>query len=156
MLAGIAEKDLIDLPGCPSVRTEVCLDANTIRRRGSQDRRFPVHFAGFEYQFQSIGTGRQANAPRGLICGPGLPLYPHAYAAIEHQLGVRVVNQGTPEIVALAPDYRARVKRVRLSKTGATVEIEMPESSEGQVFGKVLPRERPRGAHALRSLFRKW
>jgi Putative DNA-binding domain len=104
---------------------------------GSQDRRYPLHYAAYEYQFQTSGAGQQANAPRGLVCALGLPIYPHAYAAIEHQLGVRVANQGTPELVALAPDYRARVKKVRLSLTGATVEIEIPEGDEFQILGKV-------------------
>ena len=131
------------------------LDANMVRRRGSQDRRFPLHYAAYEYQFQTSGIGQQANVPRGLVWAPGLPLYAHAYAAIEHQLGIRVANQGTPEIVALVPDYRARVQRVRLSMTGATVEIETPEDDEVNDPRKGVPRECARPRHAPRSLLRQ-
>jgi hypothetical protein len=134
---GIVERGLINLPESPSVPMTVHLDVNMVRRRGSQDRRFPLHYAAYEYQFQTSGIGQQANVPRGLVWAPGLPLYAHAYAAIEHQLGIRVTNQGSPEIVALAPDYRARVEKVRLSMTGATVEIETPEGGEANVLGKV-------------------
>jgi hypothetical protein len=137
VLERIVEQGLMNLPESPSVPMTAYLDANMIRRRGSQDRRYPLHYAAYEYHFQTQGVGQQANAPRGLVCALGLPLYPHAYAAIEHQLGVRVANQGTPEIVALAPDYRARVKKVRLSMTGAAVEIETPEGDEAQIVGKV-------------------
>lgn len=137
VLEGIVEQGLMNLPECPSVPITAYLDANMIRRRGSQDRRYPLHYAAYEYQFQTSGGGQQANAPRGLVCALDLPLYPHAYAAIEDQLGVRVANQGSPEIVALVPDYRARVERVRLSMTGATVEIEIPEGDEAQILGKV-------------------
>lgn len=137
VLEGIVERGLINLRETPSVPMAAYLDVNMVRRRGSQDRRYPLHYAAYEYAFQTSGIGQQANAPRGLVCAPSLPLYPHVYAPIEHQLGVRVANQGTPEIVALAPDYRARVQRVRLSTTGASVEIETPEGDEANVLGKV-------------------
>jgi hypothetical protein len=137
VLERIVEPGLMNFPESPSVPTTADLDADMIRRRGSQDRRYPLLYAAYEYQLQTHRAGEQANAPRGLACGLGLPLYPYAYAAIEHELGVRVANQGTPEIVALAPDYRARVKKVRLSMTGAAVEIETPEGDDTQIVGKV-------------------
>jgi hypothetical protein len=47
-----------------------------IRRRGSQDRRYPLHYAAYEYQFQTQGVGQQANAPRGLVCASAFPFTP--------------------------------------------------------------------------------
>jgi hypothetical protein len=43
VLERIVEEGLIDLPECPSVPMTAYLDANMIRRRGSQDRRYPLH-----------------------------------------------------------------------------------------------------------------
>jgi Putative DNA-binding domain len=136
-LEGVVEKSTMSLPGTPSVEMNVYLDANTIRRHGSQDRRFPVRYAAYEYWFQVYNGGQRPNVPNGFVCSPGLPVYPHAYTAIEHQLGIRVINQGTYEVAALAPDYRARVKRVQLSGHGGTVEIETLESSGNDILGKV-------------------
>ena len=49
-----------------------------------------------------------------------------------------MLNQGSAEIVALAPEYRARVKKVRLSRTGATVEIDTSEGYSSEIVGKVF------------------
>jgi hypothetical protein len=136
VLEEIVEKDVLNLPDCPAASVTAYLDANMVRRCGSQDRRFPLNCAAYEYHFQPVGPGR-VNASNKFVCAPSLPLYPYAHIAIEHQLGVRIVNPGTPEIVALAPDYRARVKRVRLSTKGATVEIETAGNDDANILGKV-------------------
>jgi hypothetical protein len=51
------------------------------------------------------------------------------------------MNQGIPVIVALAPDYRARVKSVQLSGTGVIVEIETPYADEDDILGKVYQED---------------
>jgi hypothetical protein len=140
-LDGIVERGELNLPEIPPVRVSVYLDPIMVRRHGSQDRRYPVHYAAYEYYFQSSGGVLGANMPQGYACAPDLPLYPNFYAAIEHLVGVRVINQGIPVIVALAPDYRARVKRVQLSASGVTVEIETPAVDEDDILGKVFQED---------------
>ena len=147
VLEEIVEKDILNVPDCPAAPVTAYLDANMVRRRGSQDRRLPLNCAAYEFHFQPVGPGR-VNASNKPVCAAGLPLYPYAHVAIEHQLGVRIVNPGTPEVVALAPDYRARVKRVRLSTKGAAVEIEAAGSDDANILGKVYHENAHGRTHA--------
>ena len=137
MLEGILEREQLGLPEIPPVKVSAYLSPMMVRRHGSQERRFPIHYAAYEYHFQSSDGLQGGQVPQGYACAPSLPLYPNLYAAAEHLVGIPVINQGIPIIVALAPDYRARMKRVQLSGAGVTVEIETPGAGEGDLVGKV-------------------
>ena len=70
-LAEAVENGRLALPDVPPVEIKVYLDSNMVRRHGSQDRRFPIHYAAYEYQFQT--AGQRANVPNGFVYAPDLP-----------------------------------------------------------------------------------
>jgi hypothetical protein len=61
------------------------------------------------------------------------------YAAIQDVLGVTCPNQGArqSELVALAPDYRAKIECVRLMTFGISVEISVTNGSDVPIIGKL-------------------
>jgi hypothetical protein len=133
-LTRVIEEGRLYLPDGPEVELKPGLESTMVRWQGSQHQQFPIKYSATEYHF--IVPNIQTNLPLGRICRPGLPLYPHAYAAIAHRLGIRIANPNTTELIALAPDYRARVRKVSLSSSAATVFIEAMVGAGQQILGK--------------------
>jgi len=73
-LEGIVESEMLKLPDIPPVKVSVYLNPIMVRRYGSQDRRYPIHYAAYEYQFQSPGGLQGGQVPQGYACAPALPL----------------------------------------------------------------------------------
>jgi hypothetical protein len=135
ILEGVLSHRHLRLPAAPIVDLNASIQATMVSRHGSHDRRFAVGFPLYEYPFQ-IQPSHGVTVPRGYLCKRDLPLYPHAYAAIQDYLGFKIINQGTPELIALAPDYRARVAQVRLARSAIGVTIEAPEGGESSIIAK--------------------
>jgi hypothetical protein len=137
LLKNVVEQKHLKLPDLHPIAITAEGQSTRVQRWGSQHRGYPLAYAGREYRFR---IAESANVPRGFVCAPELPLYPHAYAAIEHVLGVRVVNQSASdcELIAIAPDYRARVRRVLLSSSEAKIEIDTVKEFEDGIVGKAF------------------
>jgi hypothetical protein len=138
VLTEIVKSGRLALPDLPMVPFSAVLQASMVQRHGSHGRRarrFPIEYSAYEFPFQ-VQPGVQVRPASGYICGLNVPLYPHTLAAIQDVLGFRVINEGTPELLALAPDYRARVKRVCISKSLVTVTVEVSDG-DSTIIGKV-------------------
>jgi len=79
-----------------------------------------------------------------LLHAVDLPVFPSTAAAIESYLGTRLgenSNQYSGVLAALVPDYRGRIKEIRIGTNSVQVEIEcLAGSSEGNLIGKLFVR----------------
>jgi hypothetical protein len=89
LLTELVESSRLSLPGTPDVSIRASLQHYGSRHgsHGSRARRFPIEFAAYEYPFQ-MQNGADARPASGYVCGLGVPLYPHAFAAIQDLLSL--------------------------------------------------------------------
>jgi Putative DNA-binding domain len=135
ILEHLLEETRLQLPDLPIIEMSASIQSTMVRRHGSHGGRLPIAFSAYEYSFH-VQTNNQVHPPHGYVCAVGLPLYPHAYAAIHGYLGVKILNQGTSELTVLAPDYRAKVASVRLAASAISVAIETQSANYDSIIGK--------------------
>ena len=138
-LLEVVRQGRLVLPERPEVSLPVSMTRSLVRRFGSRSiyrARFDTGYASLEYPFQITSTP-DGQIPTGPVCSLSAPLYPHVYAAIEDLLRVRIANQGSPDLFALAPDYRARVDQVDLGGPEIVVTIQTFDNQRSEMIGKI-------------------
>ena len=135
ILEHLLEENRLELPELPIIEMSASIQSTMVRHHGSHGGRFSTGFSAYEYSFH-LQPNNHAHPPHGYLCAVGLPLYPHAYAAIHDCLGVKILNQGTSELTVLAPDYRAKVTSVRLARSTISVAVETPGANYDSIIGK--------------------
>jgi hypothetical protein len=135
-LSRVVDERELHLPGMPSVPLSVTLDPSSAKTFwGSQNPRFPLYYPYHEYRFR-ISNEVRSVPPQRYLCSVDLPIYPTGQAAIEGELYARLGGFGAynGELVALVPDYRAKIQTVRLSTKGGEVHVQIPEGGREDVL----------------------
>lgn len=139
VLEGIVDEQRLGLPNLPSVPVSASLSPSSVRQVMSAERSYPVLYPFSEFRF-SVAQPNQAGAPHARLYSLDLPTYPQGNVAIENLLGVHLgdFSASNAALVALAPDYRAKIAQLRLSTKGLQVQIEcLSETKEENLIGKL-------------------
>jgi hypothetical protein len=139
VLEGIVNEQTLALPNLPKVPVTASLNRSSMRRVMSVDKRYPVSYPFFECRF-SLADQCQDYPPQGPLYLVDLPTYPRGDVAIKDLLKVHLgdISAYRGEMVALAPDYRAKLAEVRLSTKGLQARIEcLSQAEEEKLVGKL-------------------
>src|SRR3989442_3919974 len=140
VLRDLIETDSLCLPKLPKVPLTASMHPSlSIRFVTSAERGVPVQYPFAQFSF-NVSDSSKANPPQSTLYSVNLPTYPRGDLAIENLLNVHLGDWGayTGVLVALAPDYRARIAELRLSTKGLQVQIEcLSEKSEESLIGKL-------------------
>jgi len=137
----VVETAELSLPGLPPVRYPGRLLPYRCRQfRPSHYQAFPLLYPYFEYTLDSPDHP-SVSLPQGQLCLIDLPLYPSGKAAMDDILSVVSDRVGLGQLIALVPDYRARIAQLRLSTNGVQVEIDCSGTcTEENLLVKVYQR----------------
>lgn len=139
VFAKVVESNELSVPGVPVVPLEASLYPGSSRFCTSHGSWFPVRYPCVEYHW-SIASEFQGDLPQRTICSVNHPIYPGGREAIEDLLHVQLGGRSgrCGELIALAPDYRGRLREVRLSAGGVEVQIDCPPGADrSDLLGKV-------------------
>ena len=140
LVADLVKNNELCLPKQPKVALKVFLYPDSSKSFcDSGDRRFPVFYSFYEFRF-SVANEFKAHPPQRALLSLDSPLYPSAKEALEDLIFARLgsIYSEMGEFIVLAPDYRARIREIRLSTKGVEVSVECPMgSSEGDLVGKL-------------------
>jgi hypothetical protein len=143
VLSEIVERDCLRLPGLPEITIQVSMYPNSSKYfHHSGTRRFPLLFPYYEFNF-SIEQEYKGDSSREALHRVDLPLLPSGSAAIEHYFSARLGDDSSCSgvLVALVPDYRGRIKEIRLGTNSVGVEVVcMAGSSESDLIGKLYSK----------------
>ncbi len=140
VLLEMTEKDRLRLPGLPELEISASLHPNSSYYfLQSGTRRFPVFFPYYEYDF-SIEQNCKGQSPTAELHKVNLPLFPSGKAAIENFFHTRLGDDSSygGVLKALVPDYRGRIREIRLGTNSVEVQIMcLAGSSEQDLVGKL-------------------
>ncbi len=141
VLTGVVERDQLCLPGLPQVEIQASLHSNSSRQfQNSGPSRFPVFYPYYDFNF-SVDQDYKGDSMHDLLHSVDLPVFPSAAAAMESYLGIRLGDNSSGVLAALVPDYRVKIKEIRIGTNSVQVEIECPAgSSERDLIGKLFVR----------------
>lgn len=143
VISEMVERDRLCLPGLAELAIQVSLHPNSPKYLwDSGSRRFPVFFPYYEFDF-SIEQECKGQSPRDALHHVDLPLLPSGKAVIERFFSTRIGDDSSYSglFAALAPDYRGRIREVRLGTNSVEVQIVCPAgSSERDLVGKVYSK----------------
>jgi len=146
VLTRLVETDVLCLPNLPEVALRVSMHpSSSIRPVTSAEKRFPSSYPFAEFRFGISDSSTQGTPPYRTLYSVDLPTYPRGDAAIEDLLNVHLGDFSAykGELVALAPDYRARIAELRLSTRGVQIQIEcLSETNECNLLGKLYYESR--------------
>ena len=136
----MVETGQLSLPKLPQVELVAYLYSHCRGRfYGSDDRRFPIQYPFTEFSF-GVDTNFKAHAPHRILWAKDYPVFPSAGTAIENLLYAHFgnINAYDGQFSVLVPDYRARIRELRLSTTSAQVRVDCPMGSdENDLVAKV-------------------
>jgi hypothetical protein len=140
LLKDLVHTQILALPDLPKVAVIASMHpTSSIRFVTSAEKRFPVEYPFTEFRF-NVDTSSQGTEPYGRLYRLDLPTYPRGATAIEDLLSVHLGSSDAYRgvLVALAPDYRARIAELRLSSKGLQAQIECSsETREETLIGKL-------------------
>jgi hypothetical protein len=144
LLSNVVEKDRLCLPGMPEIDIQASLYANSSKQfQHSGLNRFPTSlFPYYEFSF-SVDQDFKGESTQGVLHSVDLPVFPSTAAAIESYLSTRLGDnsQYSGFLAALVPDYRGRIKEIRIGTNSVQIEIEcLAGSSEEDLIGKLYVR----------------
>jgi len=143
ILTNVVERDRLSLPGIPEVEIQASLHPNSPNQfQHSGPGRFPVFYPYYDFNF-SVDQDYKGDSTHDILHSVELPVFPSASAAMESYLSTRLgdSNQYSGVLAALVPDYRGRIKEIRIGTNTVQVEIECLEgSSEKDLVGKLFVR----------------
>lgn len=141
VLSTIVERDRLSLPGIPEVEIQASLHPNSPKQfQHSGPSRFPVFYPYYDFNF-SVEQDFKGDSRQELLHSVDLPVFPSAAAAMESYLSLRLGDnsQYSGVLAALVPDYRGRIKEIRIGTKTVEVEIEcLAGSSEKDLIGKLF------------------
>lgn len=143
VLSEVVDRDRLCLPALPEVVIQASLHPNSPKHFWqSGQRRYPLLFPYYEFSF-SAEQESKGESP-GLLHHLDLPLFPSGGAAMEHFFDVHIGDDSSSYsgwFAALAPDYRGRIREVRLGASSVEVQIACPEGhSQGDLVGKLYSK----------------
>jgi hypothetical protein len=141
-LSTVVERDQICLPGIPVIDIQASLHPNSSHFWDSGWHRFPLFHPYYEFTF-SVDQEFKGDSPQDALYGVDLPLFPSGGAAIESFFSTRLGDNSSygGVLAALVPDYRGKIKEIRIGTNSAQVEIEcLAGSSEKDLVGKLFVR----------------
>ena len=131
------------LPRIPEIEIQASLHQNSSRQfQHSGPSRFPVFWPYYDFNF-SVDQEFKGDSTQDLLHSVDLPVFPSAAAAIESYLSLRLGDnsQYSGVLAALVPDYRGKIKEIRIGTSSVQVEIEfLVGSSEKDLIGKLFVR----------------
>lgn len=140
LLSEVVEQDRLCFPGLPEVGISVSLHPTLPSHFWDSGwRRFPIFFPYQEFSF-NIEQEFKGQSPQGSLYGAELPLFPSGKETIEHFFctGLGDNSSYSGLFSALAPDYRAKIKEVRIGTSSVEVQVLcLTGSSESQFVGKL-------------------
>jgi len=143
VLSNVAEQDRLCLPGIPEIEIQASLHQSSPRQfQHSGPSRFPVFYPYYDFNF-SVDQEFKGDSTQDLLYSVGLPVFPSAAAAMESYLSTHLGDnsQYSGVLAALAPDYRGKIKEIRIGTNSVQVEIEcLAGSSEKDLIGKLFVR----------------
>jgi schlafen family protein len=143
VLTEVVEKDRLCLLGLPEVSMQASLHQNGSKHFwASASRRYPVLFPYYEFSF-SVHQEYKGESPRAALHHVDLPLFPSGAAAMEELFQARIGDDSSVSgwFAALAPDYRGRIRQVRLGANAVEVQVMcLSGSSEADLIGKLHAR----------------
>jgi Putative DNA-binding domain len=143
VLSNVIERDRLCLPGIPEIEIQASLHQNSSRQfQHSGPSRFPVFYPCYEFNF-SVDQDFKGDSTQDVLYSVGLPVFPSAAAAMESYLSTRLGDnsQYSGVLAALVPDYRGKIKEIRIGTNSVQVGIEcLAGSSEKDLIGKLFVR----------------
>jgi hypothetical protein len=143
VLSDVVERDRLCLPRIPEIEIQASLHQNSSRQfQHSGPSRFPVFWPYYDFNF-SVDQEFKGDSTQDLLHSVDLPVFPSAAAAIESYLSLRLGDnsQYSGVLAALVPDYRGKIKEIRIGTSSVQVEIEcLVGSSEKDLIGKLFVR----------------
>ena len=143
VLSKVVEQDRLCLPGLPEIEIQASLHQNSSKHfQHSGPSRFPVFYPYYDFNF-SVDQDFKGDSTQDLLHSVGLPVFPSAAAAMESYLSTRLGDnsQYSGVLAALVPDYRGKIKEIRLGTNSVQVEIGcLAGSSEKDLIGKLFVR----------------
>lgn len=140
VLSQVVERDRLCFPGVPEIEIGVSMHpTNPKYFWDSGWRRFPLAFPFHEYSF-NIEQDSKGQSPQSSLYHVDLPLFPDGKAAIEHFFKTRLGDNSSygERFSALVPDYRGRIREIRIGTKSVEVEVICPAgSSEKDLIGKL-------------------
>jgi len=139
-LSAMVEKDRLCLPGLPDFELQVSAHLGSAKYYyDSGSRRFPVMFPCYEVNF-NVEQGFAGESPQRALCHPDLPLFPSGKEAIAHFFGAQVGDIRSV-VSALVPDYRGKIREVRIGANSVAVQVACPAgASTTDLIGKLYCR----------------
>lgn len=143
VLSNVVERDRLCLPGIPEIEIQASLHPNSPKHfQHSGPHRFPVFYPFYEFNF-GIDQEYKGESRQDVLHSVDLPVFPSAAAAIESFLSTRLGDNSSygGVLAALVPDYRGKIKEIRIGTNSVQVEIEcLAGSSEKDLVGKLFVR----------------
>jgi len=144
VLSNVVERDRLCLPDIPEIEIQASLHQNSQRQfqQSGLMSRFPVFYPYYEFKF-SVDQDFKGDSTQDLLYSVDLPVFPSAGAAMESYLSTRFGDnsQYSGVLAALVPDYRGKIKEIRIGTNSVQVEIEcLAGSSEKDLIGKLFVR----------------
>ena len=143
VLSDVVERDRLCLPRIPEIEIQASLHQNSSRQfQHSGPSRFPVFWPYYDFNF-SVDQEFKGDSTQDLLHSVDLPVFPSAAAAIESYLSLRLGDnsQYSGVLAALVPDYRGKIKEIRIGTSSVQVEIEcLVGSSDKDLIGKLFVR----------------
>ncbi|MFB3923283.1 MAG: helix-turn-helix domain-containing protein [Terriglobia bacterium] len=139
VFSDIVETETLSLPNLPRVAvTATMYPTSSVRFASSSENRFPMRFPATEFSF-SLSDACKSTPPQVRFYAVNLPSFPRGDIAIEDILKVHLGGFGAycGTVIALAPDYRARISELRLSTKGVQVLIECLSAIQDDLIGKL-------------------
>lgn len=135
----MTQRDEFQLPGHPLTQMVALMSPYSKIRFSSQSRWLPSAYPFLRFDF-NVQPQFKTTAPRyDPVYSPRLPIYPSAAEAVFDFCGVRAGEQQEASgdfLVALA-DYRARIRKVKLSSSRVTIEYDCNDVDLGGLRGKL-------------------
>lgn len=140
VLSKMVESDLLCFPGAAEVEIEVSMNPTNPRNFWDSGwRRFPLTFPFHEFSF-NVEQNSKGQSPQNSLYSVDLPLFPSGKEAIEHFFGARLGDNSSYSglFSALVPDYRARIREIRIGTESVEVGVMCPAgNSERDLIGKL-------------------
>jgi hypothetical protein len=141
VLSTVVEKDRLCLPGVPEIEIQASLHPNSPHHFWDSGwHRFPLFFPYYEYSL-SVDQDFKGDSPQQALYSVNLPVFPSGGAAIESFFSTRLGDNSSygGVLAALVPDYRGKIKEIRIGTNSVQVEIEcLAGSSEKDLVGKLF------------------
>jgi len=142
-LMDVAERGCLQLPGLPEIALHASLYPSGSKYFfNSGSNRYPVFFPYYEFHF-GVEQDSKGESPRAPLHHVGLPLFPSGAAAMEHFFSTHIGDDNSYSgwFAAIVPDYRGRIREIRLGTKSVEVEVMcLAGSSPADLIGKVYSR----------------